>query len=239
MLKVELLHSTPLWVVSKAIRKCWASEGKSDTYKCISTGIHYGEDVHTGIRSEIGEKDKALIHKVGNKNKHSSVLRHLNYTFDISGISTKTLLAFTRHKAGVDFSVQSTRYTTKKRKDELGFTKSGDIRIDSKLHTIMELIQEAISEGVSNDDLSLLLPQAYQYSTIVTMNAQAIQHFLKLRTNPSAHYDIRNLAYAIYDNLPEEHKYLFKESIYKPTEDTRVNQVRKEILDIAKNHNEK
>lgn len=30
-MKVELLHNTPLWVASKAIRKCWASEDKSDT----------------------------------------------------------------------------------------------------------------------------------------------------------------------------------------------------------------
>jgi len=30
-MKVKLLHNTPLWVCSQAIRKCWASEDKSDS----------------------------------------------------------------------------------------------------------------------------------------------------------------------------------------------------------------
>lgn len=200
VMKVKLLHNTPLWVCAKAIRRCWASEDKSDTgFGVFSSAI------------VTGEKDKALIERVGNKNKHSSVLRHLNYTFDISGISTKTLLAFTRHKAGVEFSVQSTRYTTKKRKEDLQITETGNSRINEMLQEIMDIVDDAIDEGYSNDDISMLLPQAYQYSCVVTMNAQAIQHFLTLRTKRDAHYDIRKLAKAIYQALPEEHKYLFKE----------------------------
>ena len=58
-IKVELLHSTPLWVASRAIRKCWASEGKSDTsfdeyFENPITG-----DIHTHV--ETGQKDKELI----------------------------------------------------------------------------------------------------------------------------------------------------------------------------------
>jgi len=48
------------------------------------------------------------------------------------------------------------------------------------------------------------------------MNAQAIQHFLELRTTKDAHYDIQKLAYAIYEALPSEHIYLFKEYINEP-----------------------
>ena len=213
-MKVRLLHNTPLWVCATAIRTCWASEGKSDSYfEKLGDEFEY-EEVFV-----CGKKDKELIERVSNKNKHSSVLRHLNYIFDIQGISTKTLLAFTRHKAGIEFSVQSTRYTTKKRKDDLSYTLTGDLRIDSKLSAISNLVNEAIEEGCSNDDIAMLLPQSYQYTCVVTMNAQAIQHFLKLRTNPSAHFDIRELALNIYASLPSEHKYLFKDSLYKEKQD--------------------
>lgn len=206
-MKCELIYNTPLWVAAKSIRKCWNSEKHSDSWQI--TGLE-GDAF-----DECGEKDKALIERVANKNKHSSVLRHLNYTFDISGISTKTLLAFTRHKAGVEFSVQSTRYTTKKRREDLMFTETKTTRINEMLQEIMDIVDDAIEEGFSNDDISMLLPQAYQYSCIVTMNAQAIQHFLSLRTKKDAHYDIRDLAYAIYEQIPSEHKYLFKEFLYE------------------------
>jgi len=209
-MKVELLWNTPLLVCVKAIRKCWASEEKSDTWVDLKTKEFDCKDGD----NKIGEKDKELIYRVANKNQHSSVLRHLVYTFDISGVSTKTLLAFTRHKAGVDFSVQSTRFTTKKRKDKLEFTQTNNDEVNSMLDDIMNIVQKAINKGYSNDDIAMLLPQAYQYTFVVTMNAQAIQHFLKLRTSKTAHYDIRKLAYAIFLELPEEHRYLFEEFVY-------------------------
>jgi len=49
-MQVELLHHTPLWVASKAIRKCWDSSSKSDT---------------TNTNDNIGPKDRELIHRVG------------------------------------------------------------------------------------------------------------------------------------------------------------------------------
>lgn len=222
-MRVELLYHTPLWVCARAIRTCWDSHDKSDT-KGYFEAYNDGGYTECGVlEAELlggyvvtGDKDKALIERVANKNKHSSVLRHLNYTFDIQGITTKTLLAFTRHKAGVEFSVQSTRYTTKKRREDLQFTRTANDDINEKLQDIMDIVDEAIEEGYNNDDISLLLPQAYQYSCVVTMNAQAIQHFLSLRLKKGAHYDIRELAKAIYMHLPDKHKYLFT----VPPEDT-------------------
>jgi thymidylate synthase (FAD) len=95
-MQVELLHNTPLWVASKAIRKCWASEAKSDNG---------------------GEKDKELIHRIGNKNKHKSTLEHLVYSFDIDGISRACLQELARHRIA-SYSVKSSRYTLKELKAE-------------------------------------------------------------------------------------------------------------------------
>jgi len=191
-LDIKLLHHTPLDFVNSGIRMCWNSEARSDNNGPIDQGLNV---------------------RIANKMKHSSVLRHSLYVFRITA-STKTLLAFTRHKAGVDFSVQSTRYTTSKRADALTFTQTPNESINKSLEVIMDLVQGHIAAGHSDDDIAMLLPQAYDYTWQVSMNAQAIQHFLSLRTAPSAHYDIRAVANGMYSVLPDDHKYLFKDSLH-------------------------
>lgn len=95
-MKVELLQHTALSVTAHAIRTCWQSFDNSD---------------------EGGEKDLALINRVGNKFKHSSTLEHLSYTFYISGISRALLQELARHRMA-SLSVKSTRYTLKELKEE-------------------------------------------------------------------------------------------------------------------------
>jgi thymidylate synthase (FAD) len=82
-MQVELLHNSPLWVASKAIRKCWASEGKSDTFI---------NDRPASINRDgivvCGTKDRELIERVGNKFKHASTLEHLCLCVEIDDDST-------------------------------------------------------------------------------------------------------------------------------------------------------
>ena len=96
---VKILHYTPLSVCALAIRKCWGSEDKSDNG---------------------GSKDKLLIDKVGNKNKHSSTLEHLVYTFEIKDISRALLQELARHRIA-SYSVKSSRYTLYELKNEEPF----------------------------------------------------------------------------------------------------------------------
>lgn len=208
-MKVELLHNTPLWIASTAIRKCWASEGKSDTNKAWVHVDGY----------ECGEKDKELIFRVGNKNKHSSTLEHLVYTFDIDGISRACLQEVARHRHA-SMSVKSTRYTLKELKeanpsDYMSFL----VHINDRCNLInmeqLDIVRDKLNEGISNDIVKYCLPEAYKTSLVWTINARSLQNFLELRTSKSALWEIRDLAYEVYDNLPEEHKYLFEEYLYK------------------------
>lgn len=208
---VKLLHNTPLWVASKAIRKCWASEDRSDTEVC------YGGDLITG------SKDKELIHRVGNKNKHKSTLEHLVYTFDIDGISRACLQELARHRVA-SYSVKSTRYTLKELRDEDSIseskykyivkTKNEDINRDNM--SSLFALQLRLQEGVSNDLAKYCIPEAYKTSLVMTINARALQNFLELRTSKSALWEIQDLARAMYEVLPEEHKYLFIEFVAQP-----------------------
>lgn len=225
-MKIELLHSTPLFVASTAIRKCWASEDKSDTVHYEgATYCGYCEQMlstgHTEV--ELGEKDKELIYRIGNKNKHSSTLEHLSYSFDIDGISRACLQELARHRMA-SYSVKSTRYTLKELRDynpfhnddnyARFFVATGNKDIDETTEETLGILQSELIKGISNDKAKYMLPEAYKTSLVMTINARSLQNFLELRTSPHALWEIRELAYGLFDKLPDEHKYLFSDFLY-------------------------
>lgn len=204
-MKITLNHYTPLLICADAIRTCWQSFDKSD---------------------DGGEKDKELIDRVGNKFKHASTLEHLVYNFYIEGVSRALLQELARHRMA-SLSVKSTRYTLKELKNEESFT-CKDLERASKylVLTDVEMVDEmsikalenlrlVLVAGISNDKAKYCLPESYKTELTWTVNARSLQNFLTLRSDKSALWEIQNLAHALYDALPEEHKYLFsiKENI--------------------------
>lgn len=217
-MKIELLYHTPLKVCSTAIRTCWDSHDKSDND---------------------GEKDRALIDRVGNKYKHSSTLEHLVYTMYIQGISRALLQELARHRVA-SLSVKSTRYTLKELKKEQPFVplrSTGSIIKDygeavynrAKKYLVMtnndmvdrcsiealNKLRAVLVAGVSNDKAKYCLPESYKTELTWTINLRSLQNFLHLRTDKAALWEIRELANKIYESLPKEHKYLVEESIHK------------------------
>lgn len=196
-MKVTLLNYTPLNICSTAIRTCWNSFDKSDNG---------------------GEKDRELIDRVGNKYKHSSTLEHLNYTFYIEGISRACLQELARHRMA-SLSVKSTRYTLKELKEcdtidyDKYLVKTGNIVVDVVNKIALEKLQVVLKEGVSNDIAKYCLPEAYKTELTWTINARSLQNFLRLRASKEALWEIRDLAYTIFETLPDEHKYLFMEAM--------------------------
>lgn len=225
---IKLLHHTPLWVASTAIRKCWASEDKSDTChhneilfdetyaaECQECGCTYQSDLEDP--PEVGPKDRELIHRVGNKNKHASTLEHLNYSFDIDGISRACLQELARHRHA-SISVKSTRYTLKELKNDgpiVNFLVDvNDANINLRNIKKLEELRELLNKGqIGNDLAKYMLPEAFKTSLVWTVNARSLQNFLALRTNRSALWEIQELANNIFNNLPNEHKYLFEEFV--------------------------
>jgi len=193
----KLLNFTPLTLASNAIRQSHDNQNLSDSMGDL-----------------IGDKDRALIDRVGNKMKHSSTLEFLNYVWEVE-MSTKTLLAFTRHRVGISMTIRSTRYTTQKNKGkhQVQYTD----KTKDYLKRIMDIVNEAIEDGLNNDEISLLLPQGYIYKGQIQFNARSLQHFLKLRTKSDAHFQIRELAFNLFDSLPDSHKYLFEDIINNNT----------------------
>jgi thymidylate synthase (FAD) len=203
---VELLNYTPLCVAVKAIRTCWQSQDKSDN---------------------MGEKDISLIERVANKFKHASTIEHLNYTFDIDGVSRALLQELARHRIA-SYSVKSTRYTLKELKNTELLNKynefdketmskfvvfTDDSKVDTAIAISLMNLQEIIIDGTSNDIAKYCIPEAYKTSLVWTINARSLQNFLALRSSKDALWEIRELALEVYKQLPEDHKFLFKDFI--------------------------
>ena len=204
-MKITLNHYTPLLICADAIRTCWQSFDKSD---------------------DGGEKDRELIDRVGNKFKHASTLEHLVYNFYIEGISRALLQELSRHRMA-SLSVKSTRYTLKELKSEDIFTCKDVERaqkylvltenpmVDEMSIKALENLRLVLVEGISNDKAKYCLPESYKTELTWTINARSLQNFLTLRSDKSALWEIQNLAHALYNALPEEHKYLFNIKVYE------------------------
>lgn len=195
-MKVELLHFTPIMIAVQAIRTCYNSCDKSD---------------------ELGEKDIKLLKSII-ANNHTSTIEHLSYNFKISGISRACLQELSRHRIS-SLSVKSTRYTLRELKgkgaDELKdyLVKISD-KIDEynnfRLVTIESLINE---QNLSNDELKYMLPEAFKTELMLTINARSLRNLLELRLSSKALKEFRELAKALYRELPEPHRVLFDDIV--------------------------
>ena len=204
-MKVKLLNYTPLEIADIAICKCYGNEPHSDS-----------------------EKVKARINRVANVSKHASTIEHLNYSFDIDGISRAVLQELARHRIA-SYTVKSTRYTLKELKEEKPFdTFTPDIDwerackyivltnesyVDYASVKALEELRVLLDMNVPNDKAKYALPEAYKTSLVMTINARSLQNFLELRSSKHALWEIQNLAKALFEAVPEEHKFLFKEYI--------------------------
>lgn len=203
---ITLLNFTPLNVCSHAIRTCWQSFERGDNG---------------------GEKDLELIDRVGNKNKHASTLEHLYYNFYIQGISRALLQELARHRIA-SLSVKSTRYTLKELRNEAKF-QQGDFKrasdyivltgneiVDNASIGALDNLREILATSTTSLDIvKYCLPECYKTELTWSVNARSLQNFLALRSSKSALWEIRDLARAIYDALPQEHKFIFENSINK------------------------
>ena len=207
-MEVKLLHYTPLSVADIAICKCYSNKPHSEDEKRLNR-----------------------IKTVANQNKHASVIEHLVYSFDIDGISRACLQELARHRIA-SYTVKSSRYTLQELKEEKDIIVrhisgkevnyniaskyvilTGNRDVDDSICVALSNLQNRVKDGTPNDIAKYHMPEAYKTLLVMTINARALQNFFQLRTNKKALWEIRLLAKAMFDALPEEHKPLFEEFI--------------------------
>lgn len=180
--------------IERAGRVCYKSEAK--------------------ISDTSAEKFIANIIKSG----HESVIEHVSLTFKIicdRGITHEIV----RHRLA-SYSQESSRYCNysgDKFGNELTFIKPCFWREDDEKYLLwkktLEVIEQnymaLIKSGAKPQEARSILPNSLKTEIFMTANLREWRHFLKLRTSPRAHPQMREVALKIYKILKENLPVIF------------------------------
>ena len=142
------------------------------------------------------------------KSGHYSVIEHASYTFAIEGVSRTLLAQLTRHRIA-SFSVQSQRYVSFGGK-EFGYIVPERIKAMGEDQVKEFRRQMRIMQNFYNywcdvlgkdgaEDARFVLPGAAATQIVMTMNARELLHFFGLRMCNRAQWEIRALAWKMYE----------------------------------------
>ncbi|MBQ6969807.1 MAG: FAD-dependent thymidylate synthase [Synergistaceae bacterium] len=145
---------------------------------------------------------------------HESILEHINLTFSIKGLSRACLQELARHRH-ISLSVESTRHTLRKsikeRFGEFVNQLSGEM-----LHVYFQLKDVADDyPDMPNDELKYYIPEFWPTNLIITLNIREFRHILKLRTAPAALKEFRVLARSMFNEVPEQFRYLLQDCVHE------------------------
>jgi len=168
----------PLYIVAKAYRTCYRST------------IRPGYNEVAFVRGLI-------------KKGHETPLEHVSATFEL--LTDRGVMAeITRHRTGIAFSVQSTRYVRQDRGVEF-IRPVGMSKYKDTWHKGMALAEavylDLLGEGAKPEQARSVLPNSTATRIIVTANLREWMHIMKLRTHKTAHPQMRELMFQVQNSL--------------------------------------
>lgn len=179
-MEIEILDYTPspVELISKSMGTCY---GKSDT-------------------SEKRVK-RAFVEQ------HMSVFEHAKVTVRISGVSRALSHQLVRHRMA-SFCQESQRYVKVDVSEDWFVKPEFDDEIDEDVFDkAMQFsawaYAQLINDGVPAEDARYVLPNACKTTLVMTMNLRELYHFLYLREDSHAQWEIRELAKEIRNAVSE------------------------------------
>jgi thymidylate synthase (FAD) len=208
----KLIHHSPIYLIARAVRTC-------------SGTLHLLDSTPEGL----GPLDKSVIcNKILKLGKpyskfdsaHESVLEHAVYTFEL--ISSRAVLQQVTTHRMTSRSTESSRialHKVLKSNAEDCIVPTGDEEIDKLVIKQVKRVAKLVkrrkgSKAKSNDRAKYAICEALKTRLQFTINARSLRNVLTLRTAPDALWEIRELAYAMFNELPEDHKFLFEDCVY-------------------------
>lgn len=154
------------------------------------------------------------------KNGHESVLEHEKITVKFicdRGVSHEIV----RHRIA-SYSQESTRYCNYNQ-DKFGseltlikpcFWEEGQEKYEiwkSNMKMLEDSYNKLIAMGAKPEEARGILPNSLKTEIVVTMNMREMRHFLRLRTSPKAHPQMRQVACILLRELKEKLPVLFED----------------------------
>ena len=149
------------------------------------------------------------------KDRHESILEHINLTFSIKGLSRACLQELARHRH-ISLSVESTRHTLRKHLESEQWVENlADKLLPTQRDLLYYVSRLAEVSDYTNDELKYYLPEFWPTNLIITLNIREFRHILKLRTAPAALKEFRILARSMFNEVPEQFKYLLQDCVHE------------------------
>lgn len=144
------------------------------------------------------------------KSGHLSVFEHASVTFRVEGVSRACLAQMTRHRLA-SYCVESQRYCRYDLTDEYWYVipegAADKITWFRKcMRDAASAYQQALRMGVKPEDARYLLPEATKTNLVCTMNCRELFHFLDMRTDTAAQWEIRDMAWRLFAKLGDHSK---------------------------------
>lgn len=156
---------------------------------------------------------------------HESVIEHIVYSFKIENITRAVLQELARHRH-ISLSVKSTRWALKKFANDIpyyypNYPSSEDnipfesvktfIRLKELSKELSDTIAKCSVEGIPNDILKYFIQESMCTDLVLSLNARELRHICHVRKSEKALKEFQQLCDAIYEKLPEEHKFMYSE----------------------------
>lgn len=180
-MEVKLLSHTPLDVAYISAKTC------------------YSPDSPIEISEDVISKDKmvSFLKKIISTG-HLSTVEGINFSFAIKDVSRSLLAQLTRHRVGIQFSVQSQRYV---KYDEIRYYTPPTIAKNKEALEIYELLMTDIENaylklnelGIPAEDSRYVLSNATYTNISTTINLRSLVHIMGLRLCARASLEIRML----------------------------------------------
>jgi thymidylate synthase (FAD) len=189
MMRIDLLHFSP-----------------KDPDEYIATIMRRTRDISAieGIRNSLEEKEGWTERLVRGARiwGHYDVFEHVVYWFSVEGVSRALTHQLVRHRLA-SYSQLSGRlkniedsYVT----PQLEYVKDENKR--RELLAVFERIyrqqfkdyEMLVSQGVAIEDARYILPNGQMTAIMITVNARSLMHILRMRLDPAAQWEIREMA---------------------------------------------
>jgi thymidylate synthase (FAD) len=129
---------------------------------------------------------------------HESIVEHASVTFEISGISRACSHQLVRHRLA-SYSQESQRYVDMSAPEfvvppAVAQNPQAEAVWDEFTGQVTQAYHRLRELGVRKEDARFVLPNATATRIIVTMNFRTLRHFISVRCDKAAQWEIRALA---------------------------------------------
>jgi len=150
------------------------------------------------------------------KRNHFSPWEHSVYTFVIENCSRVCTHQLVRHRIASytqlsqRFARMTGEYFGVVKPPRIALNKEAEKIFDKAIKASYEAYLKLLDIGIAPEDARYILPQGIITKIVVTMNARELHHFFGLRMCVKAQWEIRYVAWRMWQEVMKVHPLLFK-----------------------------